>query len=79
MNKDERIRALEYVIKETFWMARRYAHGRNTYTPQVIRDSYNLLKRLGIDIRHDITIQPPTEDEIKGMTFRTDYLDDCNE
>lgn len=79
MTKDERIRALEHVIQETFWMARRYAHGRQTYTPQHVRDAYQLLKRMGITIKHDDVIQPPKPDEVKGFQFQSDFLDDINE
>jgi len=69
---------LEQVIKDTFYMARRYAHGRNTYAPGIVRDAYHLLKANGIEIKHDATLKLPKKNEIHGMTFRSDYLDDIN-
>ena len=69
---------LENVIRQIFWMARRYAHGRHTYAPQVVRDAFYVLKANGINIEKDNTIKPPIAEKIKGMTFRKDYLDDIN-
>ena len=76
MNREK---ILEKVILDTFWMARRYAHGRHTYAPDMVRDAYKALKQLGIKIEHDVTIQPPDEKDIHGFTFRSDFLDDINE
>lgn len=78
MKKTQREISLEAIIRDTFWMARRYAHGRHTYAPGIIRDAYGALKRLGITIREDSTIEPPSDEEIGGMSFRSDYLDDIN-
>lgn len=76
----QRINKLEKIIKDTFWMARRYAHGRHTYAPEMIRDSFNQIQELGnIPVAHDITIEPPTPDEISsGISYRQDWLDDIN-
>jgi len=79
MTKSERIQILEQVIQDTFWMARRYAHGRHTYAPGMVRDAYNDLKKLGIKIQHDTTIKEPTDVLMGGMISRDDYLDDINE
>ena len=73
-----REQTLEKVIQDIFWMARRYAHGRNTYAPGMVRDAYYTLKANGINIDKDDTIKPPNTHDIKGMTFRKDYLDDIN-
>ena len=80
MKKKEKTREiiLEKIIQDTFWMARRYAHGRHTYSPTVVREAFKQLKDLGIKIPKDITIDTPTPDEINGMSFRSDYLDDIN-
>jgi hypothetical protein len=73
----QRIQILEQVIQDTFWMARRYAHGRKTYAPSMVRDAYNLLKNLGIEIKHDDVIKAPENIEFDWRRF--DYLDDINE
>ena len=57
---------LETIIKTTFWMARRYAHGRHTYAPAIIRDAFLTLQKYGITIGKDVTINPPKKEEIKG-------------
>jgi len=63
------------IIQDTFWMARRYAHGRHTYAPGIVRDAYQVLKKMGIKIKHDQTIKPP--EKVSG--YLSDYLDDVNE
>jgi hypothetical protein len=82
-NKEMKIRInkLEKIIQDTFWMARRYAHGRHTYTPSIIRENYNLIKELGnIPVAHDATINPPMYNDLsEGANFREDWLDDINE
>lgn len=72
--------ALRDIIKNTFWMARRYAHGRNTYAPGMVRDAYKRIKTLSVDIgQPDTTLEAPKPDVLKGFVMREDYLDDCNE
>lgn len=65
------------IIKGIFWMARRYAHGRHTYAPDMVRKAYKYLKRWypDFEFRHDVVIEPPKEG-YSGM--RSDYLDDIN-
>ena len=80
MTLEEENKILRRVIQDTFWMARRYAHGRHTYVPSIIRENYKIIKELGIIIKPDTTIKPATDRE-KGEFgyFPTDYLDDINE
>ena len=61
-------------------MAIRYAHGRSTYAPSMVRDAVKILKKLypEFKVRKDITIESPTH-ELKGFDFRSDYLDDLFE
>ena len=65
------------VINDIIWMAIRYAHGRHTYTPLMVRDNVKILQLLNKDfkLKRDITIEAP-EHECSGMNFRDDYLDD---
>lgn len=73
---------LEYIVRETFWMARRYAHGRHTFAPSTVRECYNILKKHFphlVPVK-DATIEPPTIDETTGnFVLPGDFLDDCNE
>lgn len=68
---------LRAAVQNIFWMARRYAHGRHTYAPGMVREAYQLAKELGIAIQHDDVIKPPTKNVVLG--FRSDWLDDCND
>ena len=65
------------VVNDILWMAVRYAHGRHTYAPGVIRHSVKTMKRLYPDwkLKKDVTILPPTEKET-GMILKEDYLND---
>jgi hypothetical protein len=69
---------LQKAIEDILWMAARYAHGRHTYAPSMVRDSVATFKRVFPDfkIKQDHVIEPPCEDELGGMAFRSHYLDD---
>ena len=69
---------LKSAIEDILWMAARYAHGRHTYAPQTVRDSVAVFKRIFPDlkIKQDKVIEVPSEDQIGGLSFRADYLDD---
>ena len=43
--------ALESIIKDIHWMARRYADGRSTYATGMFNDATRLALRLGLDLR----------------------------
>ena len=82
MTDKERIKRLYNIIENTFWMSIRYAHGRHTYAPYIIRDVFKELKEIFPDfkLRKDQTIEPPTEEELNQMgTLREDWLDDLFE
>jgi hypothetical protein len=67
---------LEDVIKELFWMARRYAHGRHTYAPSIIRDVAEKMKRIcpEFKIEKDETLEKPSDSNL--LHYKDDYLDD---
>jgi len=52
----EREQILEAILRDTFWMARRYANGRKTYTPNVINNALSQLLDIGIKIEDDNTL-----------------------
>ena len=84
MTKQEKLKIendnLKNIIRSTFWMARRYAHGRHTYAPGMVRRAYKTLKVFypEINIRTDVTIKPPTPNEMQTIASRDDFLDDIN-
>ena len=83
MTDKERIKKLYNIIENTFWMSIRYAHGRHTYAPYIIRDAFKELKEIfpDFELKKDIIIRPPTEEALGriGQTLREDWLDDLFE
>lgn len=78
MKDKEKIALLKECFEDTIWMAIRYAHGRNTYAPGVVRDAVNSFKKVFPDwkLAEDSVIEPPKDEDIKGIVSRRDYLDD---
>jgi hypothetical protein len=79
---DKLLRAFEDVV----WMAIRYANGRHTYAPQMVRDAIASVQTLYPDwkLRHDRTIKTDVErmkafDDVLGLSISSDYLDDLFE
>ena len=74
---DENELELYRLVNDILWMAIRYAHGRHTYAPGIIRRSVKTMHRLypNWNLKKDATILPPTEKET-GMILKEDYLDD---
>jgi hypothetical protein len=78
MTNDKKIEVLNGCFEEVIWMAIRYANGRHTYAPDMVRDAVKKYKEVNPDfvLKHDITIEPPEESDLGGMRFRSDYLYD---
>lgn len=66
------------IIDNILWQAIRYAHGRSTYAPSMVRSAINALKGLYPDfkLKPDDTIKSPKKDFMDDMRLREDYLDD---
>lgn len=45
-----RCAALEAVVRDLHWMARRYVDGRSSYAPGLFNDHVRTLQRLGIEL-----------------------------
>lgn len=78
MTKDKKIEVLKNCFEEVIWMAIRYAHGRHTYAPSMVRDAVTKYKQIfpGFVLKEDITIKSPDEAELNAFKQRSDYLDD---
>ncbi|MFW6130537.1 MAG: hypothetical protein ACOC56_05070 [Atribacterota bacterium] len=80
MTDKEKIKILENCFNDTIWMAIRYAHGRQTYAPSMVRDAVNNFKKVFPDwkLKKDDTIKPPTKEDTLpiGFSLKGDYLDD---
>jgi len=77
MKKSEE-KKLQSAIENILWMAARYAHGRHTYAPSMVRESVEVFTSIfpEFKINQDRIIKPPTDDDLGGCSFRSDYLDD---
>lgn len=47
LNKKQQ-EALCKIVRDTLWMARRYADGRSTYAPNMFNDAVHLLETVGL-------------------------------
>ena len=74
--KDEQ--RLKVAIEDILWMAARYAHGRQTFAPSMVRNSVKVFKELFPDfkIKQDHVIEAPKDNELEEASLRSDYLDD---
>lgn len=79
--KEKEKQILSNCFKEVIWMAIRYANGRHTYAPSMVRDAIKDFQKIYPDWKpkHDITIEKPLDDEIGGISFASDYLWDLFE
>lgn len=70
---------LKRIIRDTFWMARRYAHGRHTYVPSIVRKHYAHLKECYPDLvpPHDEEVEESVGFNVTGNS--ADSLHDCND
>ena len=53
MRKSNRETLLESIILDIYWMARRYADGRQSYAVSMYNDAIDLAVKLGVPIRPD--------------------------
>ena len=66
---------LEKIIKDIWWMARRYAHGRQSYAVEQYNSAIKKAQSLGIDIKPD-----PVDNiiEAKDSMFDKDWFEARN-
>jgi hypothetical protein len=78
MTDQEKIQKLKHAFEETIWMAIRYADGRHTYAPSMVRDAIKDFKMVFPDWKpkHDGVIKPPNKEDLGGMNFESDHLHD---
>ena len=78
MTDQEKIQKLKHAFEETIWMAIRYADGRHTYAPSMVRDAVKEFQIVFPDWkpRPDGVIKPPKEEDIKGLNFASDHFHD---
>lgn len=52
-NLKQRSDNLEAMIRQIWWMARRYADGRCTVAPSIVNEVYDKCQKMGIDLGDD--------------------------
>jgi hypothetical protein len=68
-------------FEDTIWMAIRYAHGRSTYAPSMVRDAVKLYQSIYPDfkLKQDVTIEAPHKEDLNLGSCESDYLHDLFE
>jgi len=81
MTDKEKIQALKSYFDDTIWMAIRYAHGRHSYAPGMVRDAITKFKEIFPDWepKEDKTLEKPDESKFGGVISKSDYLNDLTE
>lgn len=76
MTETQKIEILKKCFEDVVWMAVRYADGRMTYAPHIVRDAVKQFKKVFPDweIKEDTTIKPPNG--MMDIQVRTCFLDD---
>jgi len=70
---------LKQIVNDLLWMAARYAHGRNTYAPGIIRETVSTMREMYPDWKpkEDKTLEPVNKQAVQqGFAVKEDYLDD---
>ena len=75
MTKEDKIKE---AITDILWMAIRYADGRHTYAPSMVRRAVKVIKEVYPDfkIQEDKTLIQPNEKDLFGSSSKEDYLYD---
>jgi hypothetical protein len=78
MTEKEKLRVVSRCFENVIWMAIRYADGRFTYAPSVVRDAVKAYKSVHPEWNPspDITIKPPAEKDVSSLLIPGDYLYD---
>ncbi|MDD5061028.1 MAG: hypothetical protein PHN44_01950 [Candidatus Marinimicrobia bacterium] len=78
MTDKQKIETLRDCFAEVIWMAIRYANGRHTYAPDMVRVAINNFKTVFPDWqpKKDKTIKPLELEDTLDSFSRGDYLDD---
>lgn len=75
MNKEQKLLS---AYEDVVWMAIRYAHGRATYAPSMVRQSIKKIQEIYPDWKpqKDHVICPRDPKHNESYIFDSDYLDD---
>ncbi len=77
--KDKKNEQLKQLFEDVIWMAIRYAHGRHTYAPYMVRSTIKKFQEIypNWKPKQDDTLQSPEENiQEENSIFQEDYLND---
>ena len=74
--KDEQIAILKRCFEDVIWMAIRYADGRHTMAPSIVRDAIKDYQKVNPNWKPkaDGVIKKPTDEMLVGIALESDYL-----
>jgi hypothetical protein len=78
MTNAEKIETLKECFEEVIWMSIRYAHGRQTVAPTMVRRAIKMFQEVFPDWvpKEDNSIEAPAPKENAIRMFKDDYLHD---
>jgi len=79
MSDKKKLELMWKAFENVIWMAIRYAHGRHTYAPDMVREAIAEVKKIfpDFELKKDYTIESPKEYELHFCYVnRKDWLDD---
>lgn len=81
MTDEQKIKKLSHAFEEVIWMAIRYAHGRHSFAPSIVRDAIFKYQEVFPDWKpsKDTTIEAPQHELTEGFDLPSDYLHDLFE
>ena len=79
MNDRKNLKLMREAFESIIWMAIRYAHGRHTFAPDIVREAIAKVEEIfpDFELKKDDTIESPREDGLYPCyVSRKDWLDD---
>jgi hypothetical protein len=78
MTNNKKIETLKECFEKVIWMSIRYAHGRQTVAPTMVRSAIKMFQEVFPDWvpKEDKSIEAPELEENAIRLFKDDYLHD---
>lgn len=76
MTDKQKLELVKKCYEDIIWMAIRYADGRHTYAPDMVRNSIERFKSIfpNFELQEDKTLIKKENIKIDGFTLESDYL-----
>lgn len=79
MTEKDKLEIMRKAFSDVIWMAIRYAHGRHTYAPSMVREAIMNVRSVfpDFELKEDSTLETP--DNLSEIAIKSDYLTDLFE